>query len=285
MTDHGGSVNGDPLRAELQSLEERASRAVPLFETRLRELHGVCDSMVAGKEFGSTDHFAFMALHFNAKQLGHAEAILQLSDHPDTALIARSMLEGLCLLKWTQQDPESRSLQWRSYGLVIDWRTAREQERNGVPGAPARREDLEKRIAERGDALLSTKALDARSKKEPLPSDPYLKTWYRPQIKQIFEAVGAQSLYEGPYFHMSEWHHWSPGGLAQAIWQQDNMVGYSAKSPVLRMGAVATAVQCVAETGEILDGRLALGQGAHIAEIIRSYVADGKLCGFPPDGN
>jgi hypothetical protein len=101
----------DPLRAELRAIEASAARAVPVIERWLKTLAPFCNSIVRGVILQADDHLGFMALQFHGKQLGHAEAVVVLGDHPDSALIARSMLEGLCLLKWAKQDPSARGLQ------------------------------------------------------------------------------------------------------------------------------------------------------------------------------
>lgn len=229
------------------------------------------------------DHLGFMAVQFHAKQLGHAEAVVLLGNHPDSALITRSMLEGLCLLKWARQDPVARGLQWRSFSLLIDWRFANAELQKGVDGMDAKLRELEERINERGDALYSAKAIEARKKSLPLPVDPYVRTWYRPQLRQIFEDVGAGDLYDGPYFFMSEWHHWSPGGLAQAMWFKDGEMGYAAKSPMVHAGALANGFQCLVETGQLLDAHFNLGHELEFAEMINAYVAETTTTGFGAD--
>src|SRR5688572_22968758 len=53
-------------------------------------------------EYREENNFAFMALTFLSKQRTHAQTILTLQDSRDSLLIARSMLEGLMLLLWTE---------------------------------------------------------------------------------------------------------------------------------------------------------------------------------------
>ena len=273
-------MHNDPLRAELRTLEDAASRVVPVIERWLKKLAPFCNSIVRGVPLQADDHLGFMALQFHAKQLGHAEAVVVLGDHPDTALIARSMLEGLCLLKWAKQDPVARGLQWRSFSLVIDWRFAKEEEKKDAPVMADKLRTIEQRIAEQGDALLSSKAIEARTKGTALPVDPYIRTWYRPQLRQVFEAVGAGDLYDGPYYFMSEWHHWSPGGLAQAMWFREGEIGYAAKSPMVHAASLANCFQCLVETSQLVNTHLGLGHDAAFADIINSYVADATSAGL-----
>lgn len=228
----------------------------------------------------ASDHFGFMAVQFHAKQIGHAHAVLQLGDHPDSALITRSMLEGLCLLKWAQQEPVARGLQWRMFSLVIDWRFAHEELKKGVDGMEAKLREIEERINEQSDALYSAKALEARRRGVPLPADPFVTTWYRPQLRQVFEAVGAGELYDGPYYLMSEWHHWSPGGLATAMWFAGDRMGYAPGSPMIHAGSLANAFQCLIETAQLVDSHFALGHEPEFLRLISDYVAEATAAGF-----
>ncbi|HEY4218045.1 MAG TPA: DUF5677 domain-containing protein [Gemmatimonadaceae bacterium] len=224
-------------------------------------------------------------MNFHAKQLHHVEGILRLESHADTALLARSMLEGLCLLKWAAQEPVTRPLTWRAFSLVIDWRTLRKDVAVGVPEADAKVHQLEERIAEHGDDLLNSKAIDSRSRGVPPPSDPYVKTWYKPQLRQIFEAVGASELYDGPYYQMSEWHHWSAGGLAQAMRFDDQMMSFSPRSPMIQTASLANAYQCLAETAQLVDEHFELNAAAEIAEMINAFVAEHAALSARPQSN
>src|SRR3989339_687799 len=63
--------------------------------------------------YDEADHLAFMSLSFVSKQIDHLKTIRILVDmgqHKDAELIARSMIEGLFLLLWAARDPSTRPL-------------------------------------------------------------------------------------------------------------------------------------------------------------------------------
>ncbi|HVZ49165.1 MAG TPA: DUF5677 domain-containing protein [Gemmatimonadaceae bacterium] len=217
-----------------------------------------------------------MALNFLSKQLQHAQALVRLAEHPDSSLVVRSMLEGLCLLKWTAQEP-TRALRWRQYAAILDVRTAR-----AMGGATADESSqivalaLE-RVSALGDEFLSEKALKARDEGRPAPTDPWVTRWYRPQLRQIFEAVQAEALYEGPYQSMSEWHHWSPGGLAQGMRRDGDALSFDARSRTVQAGSLASAFQCVAATALLVGEHFDLDGVVAIANITSAFTQDTRV--------
>src|SRR5688572_9248803 len=68
--------------------------------------------------FDRDNDLAFMTLTFAGRQIEHARSVLVLGSSLDTALIARSMLEGLSQLLWASQEPEDRPLRWRAFVYV-----------------------------------------------------------------------------------------------------------------------------------------------------------------------
>ena len=258
------------LRKELSGMDASALSLVPRHEHWLRLMRERSGEIITNVLIPETDYLGFMAVHFHGKQRDHALAILKLEDHPDTVLIARSMVEGLCLLKWARQDAATRGLQWREFSLVLDWRDARRQLARGASPEVVRQ--IEARIAVHGDMLLSGAAMKALSQGEPLPADPYVKRWYRPQLKQIFEAVKGEALYEGPYHLASEWHHWSPGGLVFAMEYSEDSMSYSSGSPVLRLTALANAFQCLAETSMFVATHFDLPRASELVALTNDYI-------------
>jgi len=270
----------DSLRAELQSIEAGAARSVPILQEWLRQLVSAAGTMTKSVSIPGSDHLGFMAVQFHAKQLHHAEGVTLLEDHADVSLISRSMLEGLCLLKWAAQDV-SRPLRWRMYSAVLDWRMV---ERMRAEGRPVDDEGAQ-RTAERAVALtdefLSDKARKAKADGQPLPADPWVSRWYQPQLRQIFDAVGAGGLYDAPYFMMSEWHHWSPGGLAQGMRGGDGTFSFNPRSPMTQAGALATSFQCLAETALLVGEHFDLAQVVGVAEIVNAYSSDERIADGP----
>ena len=77
----------------------------------LRKLRNIFPTSSINVETGG--EFALLLVAFVWKQEDHAEAILSLGRHRDTQLVARSMIEGLCQLKWAAKDPDERANRWR----------------------------------------------------------------------------------------------------------------------------------------------------------------------------
>jgi hypothetical protein len=270
-----------PLKEEAERMEIRAAYVVPILERWLKDLCEASTSMLRRVPLGRFDHVGFMGLNFLSKQLQHADALLHLADRPDTSLVVRSMLEGLCLLKWTAQDPE-RALRWRKYAIVLDVRTAKSL--GGSDGRSSLVERALERVSELGDDFLSDRAIKSRAEGKPLPLDPWVTRWYRPQLRQIFDAVQAEALYEGPYQSMSEWHHWSPGGLAQGMRRDGEDLSFDARSRTIQAGSLASGFQCVAETALLVGEHFDLDEVIRVAEITDAFAQDERvLAGFGDD--
>ena len=121
-----------------------------------------------------------MVLVFFSKQSEHLESLLALTEsHPsrDTALVARSMLEGLAQLLWAHQQPEERAKRWKAYAFVADWRLLRQKDEAGERTDPHTRNFIQEGLQRYGDLFLTKKAKRAKQAGQPLPFDPYHDAW------------------------------------------------------------------------------------------------------------
>lgn len=250
------------LARELTTLERQAEAILPMLRTALNDLRSAASSAVRRIPVPRTDYFGRMTLYFHAKQLEHTTAILTLDGHPDSTLVARSMLEGLCLLKWARADAVERALMWHAFSLVIDWRHLRADELSGRAIDEAHRVSLNERLVTEGARFLTDAALKANAAGTALPADPYRRTWYVGTLKDIFAAVGGSALYDGPYKHMSDWHHWNPSGLAQGMWARDDTFGFDAASPVIAVGSFSNSFQALADTALLVTDHFSLDSTA-----------------------
>lgn len=261
----------EALKAELRGIESKAVTDIPRHRLYLRELCDVSRRTVRSFSIPETDNLGFMSVHFFEKQLGHASAIQILDGHRDTALVARSMLEGLCFLKWASHDSQ-RSLRWRLFTVIQEWRELRAGMAAKSIDHDARELELHTYLSEHHDAILSSRALQARQRGKALPADPYISTWYSAKLIDIFALVKAEELYAGPYGFASDWHHWSSAGLALAMEYEGYSLEYVRSSPVFQATAYANAFQCLAETSLFLVHHFELDGREPLEAVINRYV-------------
>jgi len=219
--------NNQKAKQDLPGLQHWASKVLALSD----EIRNI--------QYAENDHFGFMALSFLGKQREHMKSILILKESPDVVLIARSMIEGLCQLLWAAKNPDIRGLQWRAYSFILDYRIIQ------TKIAAGESVDQESHIKNKeglrlyGAQFLTQEAIEKRDKGEPLPKDPYRKSWMKQQARQTCEKIKGELLYKHLYTPFSGFHHWDPGGLGIAIKREHNGVHYSAKSFEFAASALA----------------------------------------------
>jgi len=245
----------------------------PAFRRTLRQLCATLADALENVRFSDSDDAALMALVFAAKQLDHAKALLLLGSHPDCALVCRSMLEGLVQLKWALASPQERARRWRVFSLVTDWRLTRQLQAEGITLDRSQVADVEARLAQIGDELLTAKARKCRDAGTRLPDDPYIRTWHGTSLKDIFEAVRGQALYQWPYREFAAWHHWGPDALGQALRRRGRRLHYSPQRRRYDAGVLVVAFQCVYETAQVVDQQLALGISDTLSRQLRSFLS------------
>lgn len=257
----------------MDKLEQKAQQDLPGLRRWVNDLLALTDEIMQRVPYSEEDHFGFMALCFIGKQVDHTKSILMLDENPDVALIARSMIEGLCQLLWTAKDSYARGLQWRAYIYIQDWRVMRKKIAAGEYVDKETQARTEKGVRLYGDQFLRSEARKKRTKGEPLPKDPYRKGWTGHQVRQICEEVKGELLYLHLYRLFSDYHHWNPSGLGVAIKRQQNQVVYSSRSPQLTAAALTTAFHCLLQTVEVVDRHLGLGVARKFAELRDAFIA------------
>ena len=224
------------------------------------------------------DHFAFMASCFLAKQLEHATAVLRLGEHPDGWLVARCMLEGMWQLKWAALERDTRPERWRRFAHVHDWRLLRERDEQGVFTDEPTRERIHASIKEHGEQFLSKRSRDEIAEGK-VPAEPYEKTWYGVQIRQIAEKVGDLDLYLTAYNDFSERQHWDVAGVARGIRVEGTSITYNASSPSALVIATAIAFQCLAMSALLIDSTFDRGFREVLLKIVQAHIQDGHSYG------
>lgn len=209
--------------------------------------------IVGPVKYQETDHLGFMVLFFLSKQQTHARSILTLEGSRDALLIARSMIEGLFLLLWAERSPADRALQWRGMSLVHDWRQLRAAREAGRSFDAAKWSETVERLQEHESLLLTSKAMAARARGEPLPADPYHRRWPPLPFKEVAKEVGSLVLYDGLYGHLAAYHHWEVAGLTGSLKRGENTVQYSGANPVDETTSLICAISCLSQTAQIAN--------------------------------
>ncbi len=253
-----------------------AKAAIPNLRARLRELRALAHHCTLGLKFKPDDDFAFMALFFQAKQIEHTDGVLKLESHPDAELIARSMLEGLWLLKWAFKEPAARSLRWRSFAWIHDWRVLRDRDAAGQVTEASLRAAIEEGVGKYGPSFYNSRAKQAVSQNQQLPHDPFLTNWTGIQIRQIAEAGGDLDMYVSAYDDFSNRHHWDPAGIAQGIHQTGEVLNYNASSPNSEAGGLAISFQCLFGVCSIVNDYFNLKQNDKLIALLNAYSADAQ---------
>ncbi len=251
---------------------QKAKQDLPGLRRWASKLLALSDE-IGNIRYSENDHFGFMALSFLGKQREHMKSILILNESPDVVLIARSMIEGLCQLLWAAKDPDILGLRWRVYSFILDYRIIQTKIAAGESVDEESRARNEEGLRLYGDQFLTREARKKRNKGDPLPKDPYRKSWMKQQVRQTCEKVKGELLYEHLYTPFSGYHHWDPGGLGIAIKREHNRVLYSSKSPESAASALAVGFQCLLQTLEVVNKHLELGIASRIAELREGYIA------------
>lgn len=237
----------------------------------LRRLARLLEPHIEEVSFPKDDHFAFMSMCFLTRQYEHAGSILTLGNSFDVDLIARSMLEGLCLLLWAAVDPADRAYRWRAFSAMHDHDLLRKRETWGEEIDEEERIAVQQRWKAVEHLFLTNAAKCARARGEPDPPRPYHKNWFGGQtVRDLCQVVGAERLYDGPYNLFSEWHHWGVGGIGRSLERDAGRVVFSIGhgSPT----AYAVAILSLLQTSVTADERVGLGIGEYLQEFRTEYV-------------
>ncbi len=249
---------------------EIATKAIPVLHQYTGKLITLVDTILSTevKCEIDKDHFGFMARCYLGEQRNYLEAIRQLVPSGlgrSAGLIARSMVEGLALLRWAAREP-SRPLQWRTYALVVDWRLMKREESAGQQVETARKARIEQDISQYGGQFLSPRAIEKKKHGKPLPKDPYVREWYAPSsVWDIFKEVKGKALYECIYRSESERTHWSVASLGQNVFRSEEFVSYAGdSSPEDSATVLAVGFQALIETLEDVADHLNLARKVEI---------------------
>lgn len=258
----------------MDSRIEKAKRDLPKLRRFADDLITIVDELLSQPiRYKQDDHFAFMALGFTCAQAEHLKAICTLVDagfHKDAALIARTVIEGLCRLLWAAQMPEERPRLWRMFSIIDDFRIVDPEVWKDNPRLA---KELKEKLKKYGPLFYTRKAKQEAKKEEPLPKDPYWRDWTGHTIWQIFSDAAAEKLYTF-YRDVSCWVHWSPRGIGSSLDIEENRVRYTTQAPENAATALATGFQALLETALLLDSKLELGFSEPLQQLRAEYIRE-----------
>ena len=215
-------------------------------------------------------------LCYLSKQIDHAESALLLGDSPDTVLIVRAMLEGLCQLKWAAQVPAERAKRWHDFAWVHDWRAMRVREAQGEPVDLVTARMIHDGLQNTREQFFTRRAAAAAAKGCPLPRDPFHSNWTGMSVDQVFAAVGADELYV-VYKSFSDWQHWSLGGIGRSLSSTDDGMNYAAYRTGWDLPALAITFQCLWETVQLVNDHIGLSHGPHLQQLHEGWVSEAHM--------
>lgn len=254
---------------------QKAKRDLPKLRRFASDLVTVVDELLSRPiRYRPDDHFAFMALGFTCAQAEHLKAICTLVDagyHKDAGLIARTMIEGLCRLKWAAQEPEERPYLWRMFSIIDDFRIVDPEVWKSNPQVA---NELKEKLMKYGPLFHTRKAKQAAKAGKSLPKDPYWRDWTGHNICKICRDAGAEELYTRIYRDVSCWVHWSPRGIGSSLDVEENRVRYITQAPENAATALATGFQALLETALLLDSKLELGFSGPLQQLREEYIGE-----------
>jgi Family of unknown function (DUF5677) len=177
--------------------------------------------------------FEFVTDLFLITQMEHlraARSLLNARHFVAANIVGRAMFEGLVLLMWMNEDREQRSIKWRAWACVVDWRTLQHQDREASPVDDEQRKRVMEGIRRYGHMFLHRKPKD---------HDPYVGKWI-PSIADMATSIGLYSLYDSVYRSDSQWVHWTAGGVGHVLSEEGGIVRYDFARESLEVGALNT---------------------------------------------
>lgn len=181
-----------------------------------------------------------MAMSFANKQLRHLEAIIKLDGHRDIEIIARTMIEALCMLIWANQESETRPSRWMEYTAIYDFKLISDPEFRARTDQQTIKSVIEKLqyLVNRDDYFLNSDGRDAKYNSKPLLPEHFVYNWYgKTSISKIIDESKWETdpsfsvTMKDYYSRFSEWNHSSAVGLTRSLENNDGQIQYIDYSP------------------------------------------------------
>jgi hypothetical protein len=227
-----------------------------------------------GIEIEENDHFAIIAHGFVCKQLDHLKSIqilVKAGHHMDAIIISRSMIEGLCILLWIAEKRDERSIDYRTFGWIDEYRHTCKMESIGFKIDPNYKLSLEKELKVFGHRFYTAQAKDLQRQDKPLPRNPYLPRPSWENISKTCEEVKRSLTYLLIYYEASQWVHWTTDGMDMVFHRDGDKATYSCCSYRSAATALANGFESLIRSAKLLDSHLDLHLDKRLTEIEMNY--------------
>ncbi|RJX22801.1 MAG: hypothetical protein C4575_00730 [Desulforudis sp.] len=246
----------------------KAERDIPILRSFVCRLLDLSSEILKSPiRYQESDHLAFMALCFVGAQVEHLTTInilVAARQYKDAEIIARIMIEGMCLLLWAAKDPEDRPLLWRSYAYVQDFQLMQDKEKAGEEIDPVSKSQIIEQLSIYGHSFEKKKYKEGEF--------PYRGKWLRESVREVCEEINATPHYEIIYRETSQWIHWTPRGLGTAIHREGDLAGFLPNSEDAAATALANGFQALYESLILLDRILELGFTNQLDTLNKVYI-------------
>ncbi len=198
-----------------------------------------------------SDHFGFMAIFYLNRQHEHLNSICTLVESRDCALIARTMVEGLIQLKWAEEMPDKRGLQWKTHRWILLWKL--------MVSAPDsisrdRHQEIEKNFKLYEKIFRKKKYI--KDDISPAKPEAYHDNW-RCNI-QMGEMCpnDLMPLYENTYKDFSDVLHWGTFSVFESFSQNGSRISFDSNKPSLIGRALTFGIVSLIYTAGVVNSCL-----------------------------
>lgn len=180
----------------------------------------------AGVTIDPNDSAPEMAMFFLFKQMEHLASVTHLANqkcHRDTAVLARTMVEGAACLNWALLDAPTRPDLWYWFTLIDEWRTLQSNAARGMPYDSEHLANIGKAMEEHGIAyirdnlLRDLKKAESEGKKLLYPHDPWAYEWTKSNVIDKIKLIDEGGSLEQYYRKSSQWAHWASPPMFRAL--------------------------------------------------------------------
>jgi hypothetical protein len=216
------------------------------------------------------------------KQLEHLKSIVVLNDsgqHRDTQLIARTMVEGLALIYWAAADRDKRPLQWRACAWVEEFTIL-----YGKPEYAKYKEEIETMLKTFCTSFLKPSSR-GKSIGEITPAD-YVRgcrweetatgVFNNVAIRKIFVDAGLEPIYKTYYADTSNWVHWNPIGIAEALNSESGFPTYDRETQYIGAIGYISGFNSLLQSAKFLNGHLKLGFNETLDDLEKDFHANSQ---------
>jgi hypothetical protein len=260
--------------------EKKAMLAYPKLEAVANDLLAITDRILATKPTSSKHrHLEYMMFMFFYKQVTHMHSLLALKYSQDTALVARSMLEGWAMLQVARKNVR-RAKQWRFFYTVSNWRRLKEADAAGNAVPEQTRKRVESDVKKYGPLYLTPEP-DVATEPEKHAAwldDPYHQNWRcNVKISRFFEILDMQAIYKRLYGRLAAWHHWDVDAVESVVTRKGTPTGilttFWKESPARSCEALFSGIMALLASAATVDETYKTGQMAELAKIQDRVVA------------